>query len=184
MELVSKDLKKIEEKQKGIIQHLPQNEEFISLLITASTNAYKTHLKEKHKQLKNGLLNSISSNLEFDIKEVYLNLVSELTLKHIELLIYLRDNAEVIKSINEYQKIYDIIYSEKDVKIEISEFRFLLKVIEGKGLVLISDDMRDIQEVYESTYLSTGGEEELGLPFIKITNFGNNFLSFILDYDL
>ncbi len=151
-------------------------------MITASTNAYKTHLKEKHKQLKNGLLNSISSNLEFDIKEVYLNLVSELTLKHIELLIYIRDNAELIKSINEYQKIYDIIYSENDVNIEITEFRFLLKVIEGKGLIFISDDMREIQdEVYEATYLSAGDGEGLELPFIKITNFGTNFLSFIMD---
>jgi hypothetical protein len=32
MELVSKELRKIEEKQNGVVQSLPQNEEFISLL--------------------------------------------------------------------------------------------------------------------------------------------------------
>lgn len=187
MELVAINLNKLEEKQSGIVQQLSESEEFASLLITASINAVKTHLKDKHKKLMNALINSSKPNLSFDIKEVYINFIDELTLPHLEVLKFVNDYEARITSVNEFRKLYNILIEgtidpkvPRMAKMEVTSFRFLLKDLEAKGLVFISQDMKDLEDqVYESSFLIGEEGKEKDLPFIRITTFGKEFLNFI-----
>lgn len=180
-------LKKIEEKQNGIVQELANNEEFISILILASINATKTHQKEKHRYLKNALINSIGEKVTYDVKQIFIKFIDELTIQHIEILNFIRLYKDRIKSANGYSKIYNLLIDDtidrsvpEISKIEITTFRYFIKDLEAKGLVFVSDDMREIEgQVHESLFLLLEGQEYEGLPFLKITDFGNDFLTFI-----
>ncbi len=190
MESVVAALQKLESDRSNLVTHLINDDEFATLLISASINAFKTHLTEKHKRLKNGLIHSIDSKIPFDIKQVYLNFVDELTLPHLEVLKFINDFEDKIKSVNEYQKILDILIQSVDqsyqivTNLEVSTFRFLIKDLDSKGLVFISNDMQDIKnQVFESTLLSIEENENVDLPFIRVTQFGKEFLEFIVDIE-
>jgi hypothetical protein len=139
--------------------------------------------------LKNGVVNSLNSEITFDIKQVYLNFIDTLTLHHLEVLKFISEFEDRIKTVNEYQKIYDIMTQDtidQDIprltKMEITTFRFLLKDLEAKGLVYISDDMGDIEHiVHGNSSISMNFEDMEELPFIRITEFGGNFLKFVID---
>jgi len=171
--------------QSGIVENLANDEEFLSLLISASIGAYKTHLEEKRKMFKNILQKSIEGRqIPFDMKQVFVNFVDELTISHIKTLKFISNNIEDIKAYNEFQKIYDIWQTNKlySVNIDLITFRYLLKNLESNGLIYISDDMREINnQVYESEYLTTAGDNNEELPFIRISELGYSFLSYITE---
>ncbi|MEO7833699.1 MAG: hypothetical protein ABIR50_00155, partial [Ginsengibacter sp.] len=77
---VADAVRTIEAKQTAIVQTLSSNEEFTSLLISATIIAYKTHLNEKYKKLKCALINSVDSTLSYDIQQVYLQFIDNLTI--------------------------------------------------------------------------------------------------------
>jgi len=102
-------LEKLEAQRNGIVQELANNEEFISLLIAASVHAFKTHLIDKRNKLKAALINSIDANLSYDVKQIYLNFIDELTLTHIELLKFVYQREARLHNVNQYHKIYGIM---------------------------------------------------------------------------
>jgi len=184
MDFIGSELKRLEENQTGFIDKLVKSEEFVSLLISASQNAFKTHLEEKHKQLRNALFNSIDSKIGFDIKQVFINFIDELSITHIAVLKFIDNSEDKIKNMNEYELIYSIWNQEKtkifENEIEIEVFRYMLKDLEIKGLIYMSDDMVDVKnQVYISDYLTTEDNENGELPFIKMSSFGRTFISFI-----
>lgn len=175
-------LEKLEKENKGIVNKLINNEEFCSLLISATLSAYKTHIKEKRVILKNALINSIKIEIDFDFKQIYLDFINDLTINHIQILEFIRNNEDKFKSANDYQIIYNAYYSICNIELELTSFRFLLKDLENKGLIFISEDISEIKDnVFESTHIITGEGEKTDLPFLKITPFGDNFLKFISD---
>jgi hypothetical protein len=186
MQEVVNALKKLEESRTGIVQELSSNEEFVSLLISSSINAFKTHISEKHKKLKNGLINSVDNGFTYDINQVFINFIDELTITHLTLLSLINQYEDRIINLDEYQQIYDILISQDSEKVqsikqmEITMFRFLLKDLESKGLLFISSDISEIEnKVSESSFLLTEDSGNSQLPFIRVTNFGNSFLTFI-----
>ena len=186
MQEVVNALKELEERRTGIVQELASNEEFVSLLISSSINAFKTHISAKHKKLKNGLINSISNGLTYDINQVFINFIDELTITHLTLLSLINEYEDQIINLNEYQQIYDILSSQVSKKVqvlkqmEITTFRFLLKDLESKGLLFISDDISEIEnKVSESSFLLTEDSGNSQLPFVRLTDFGSSFLTFI-----
>lgn len=191
MESVTSALMKLESNQSGWLETIKKDEEFNSLLITASISAFKTHLKEKRKGLKNCLFNSINSNSSFETKQLYMRFVDELTIPHLQVLEFLVQFEDRITSVDEYQKIYNILIEgttdpsvPRMERIEVSVFRFLLKDLEAKGLIYISSDMRDIKnQVYESVTLVSEEVEDNKLPFIKATEFGKDFLTILKSND-
>lgn len=191
MESITASLLKLESKQSGWLETIKKDEEFHSLLITASISAFRTHLKEKREGLRNCLFNSIRSNASFEIKQLYMRFVDELTIPHLQILQFLIQFEDRITLVDEYQKVYNILIEgttdpsvPRMERIEVSAFRFLLKDLEAKGLVYISSDMRDIKnQVYESVTLVSEDVEDSKLPFIKATEFGKDFLILLQSND-
>ena len=186
-ELVADTLKKLEEQVEGTVPNLARNTEFTSLLISASTIASKTHLTEKHEHLRNGLVNSIDSSLSYDFKEVYMNFIDETTIQHVKLLEFLDYHKELVAPFKSYKSIYKLLVEgSRGVPIlqhmDLTAFRYLMKDLEGKGLIFISDAIEEVKgAVYEAStrLLETGDKPDL--PFVKITTFGKGFLDFITE---
>lgn len=187
MELLTKRLILLEENQKGILSKLLNNEEFTTLLGSASINAIKTHAKEKRTLLLNALINYEKSTLAFDNQEIYLGFISSLTIPHLIVLKFIRDFEDRITSVDEIQKVYNILMdgnSGSDVpqmeKMEVSNFRFLLKDLESKGLLFMSSELKELSgNIYESSSLESQNNSTKELPYLKITTFGKEFLCYI-----
>lgn len=135
---------KLEKHRNGIINELSNNEEFVSLLISASIYAFKTHLTEKRHELRNVLINSLGSDLSYDIQQAYLKFIDDLTPSHLIILKFVDQEEKHLQHVNEYEKIYSIMKRTKSdtnnwslVNVEITTFRFLLKDLESKGLIFI-----------------------------------------------
>lgn len=178
---------RLETQQEGIIQKLLNDEEFKTLLINASIYASKTHLAEKINRLKNALLNSINSPFSFDIQQIYLQFIDELTPSHVMILKFIDRNENYLQYANEYEKVYSIMKKMSDdiseqffLNVEITSFRFLVTDLESKGLLFISSEMRDIKNgLVAGSYLATGINKNDTNLHIQATPFGKNFLLFI-----
>jgi hypothetical protein len=80
-------LNELQDKFNFDIDSLASNEEFISLLLRSSQVAIKNHQKEKIKALKAALLNTaININISEDEKAIFINLLDEFTVSHLEIL--------------------------------------------------------------------------------------------------
>ena len=189
MQMVHEKLLELQEKDEGKLNELINNEEFQSLLISSTIIAYRTHQKEKKEKLRNGLINSGEHQGRFELNEQYLNFINDLSLSHIGVLSFIKTNQDKMHGINSVSKFYGVCAdgSLGDVLVEIegmeiSAFRFLLKDLESKGLLMLSSDLIDLSgHVYEGSSLSLEQNETMDLPFIRVTQFGIDFIDFIVE---
>src|SRR5690242_19540174 len=66
-------------------QTLADNQRFVSVLIQATTLAYKTHQKEKLQALKSAVVSAADERFEDDDVFIFLRYVDELTPSHLKL---------------------------------------------------------------------------------------------------
>ncbi|QNE41994.1 hypothetical protein F1C16_20425 (plasmid) [Hymenobacter sp. NBH84] len=172
--------------RRGIdLDSLGANEEFISLLISTSSVALKTHQKEKRKMLKNALLNSFLHEVNYDIAATYIDLIDRLTPTHIALLKFISGNQALVGATESVDDIYSIIKELLNTssffkEIELSTFRALLQALEQTGLVIPSDGyLLPIDQVQVPSILLTEDSGESGLPSVLLTQFGTGFIRFI-----
>lgn len=70
-------------------ESLKNNDEFISIVMEASTIAIKNHQAEKLNALKNAIKHTITQNqIDFDTKKKFLSLIDLLTITHVKLLVF------------------------------------------------------------------------------------------------
>jgi hypothetical protein len=81
-------LRELEEHVKGFrIDDLSQNQDFVSATWQATQAALKTHHAEKHKALRNAVLNIAVGNAPSDdLQTLFLNMIDTFTPKHLEVL--------------------------------------------------------------------------------------------------
>lgn len=182
--LVLNDLLK---KNKDLINELKINEDFISLLLETSQLALKTHREEKLQLYKRALKNSISIDFDYFIQETYVRYIEELNPNQILVLNFINTNQEKLNYVNSYQKYYNLLTVGSvgllsptlDSSIDSSTVRFFLQDLDKKGLIIVSDAIEDLEGyVRENSYLITEKSKD-ELPYIKITEFGKNFLKMI-----
>lgn len=182
---VADAVRKIEAKQTAIVQTLSSDEEFTSLLISATIIAYKTHINEKYKKLKCALINSVDSILSYDIQQVYLQFIDDLTISHIGILRQIFNSDSLIKGLNSYEKIYNKLKeagmpSLPYSTIELTTFRYMILDLEAKGLLYVSNELQEIENTtYHGSYLITEDSDSENSAFLNVTKFGKDFLLFI-----
>lgn len=174
-------------KNKDLINELKSNEDFISLLLETSQLALKTHREEKLQLYKRALKNSISIDFDYFIQETYVRYIEELNPNQILVLHFINTNQEKLNYVNSYQKYYNLLTVGSvgllsptlDSSIDSSTVRFFLQDLDKKGLIIVSDAIEDLEGyVRENSYLITEKSKD-ELPYIKITEFGKNFLKMI-----
>ncbi len=154
--------------------------EFISLLKESVVIASKTHQKEKHEILKRALINHFDNITTFDSKIMFTRLIDTLTLSHLSLLSLLNKYSEGIGNINEFSKIIELFKEDILMKtIPTNSHRMLLHDLESLNLIAIGAMKFEVL-VRQPFGLSAGGENT-DLPYILVTNFGKEFIEYIMN---
>jgi len=88
MEEVAEGLKRLEGRVEGFrIENLKHNEQFISIVLTATQSANRNHQREKREALRNAVLNvAVGSGLEQDAEAIFLSLIDRFTAWHLRIL--------------------------------------------------------------------------------------------------
>jgi hypothetical protein len=186
MSEVSTVLNELMSNNANLINDLKDNEEFISLLLETSQLALKTHRDEKLKLFSQALKNSINIDFNFFVKETYIRYIEELNPNQISILNFIHRYQDRIKDVDSFQKYYNLLTKGSvglsptiDSTFDITTVRFFMQDLDKKGLILISHSIEELEDlVRENDYITT--ESKKGdLPYIKITQFGVNFLKMV-----
>ena len=87
MESVADGLRRLEEKQKCVVDELKENDAFIDTVMQASQAAVRTANEEKRQALRNAVLNSAGPHPPDEAKrQMFVNLVDTLTVWHLRIL--------------------------------------------------------------------------------------------------
>jgi hypothetical protein len=169
------------EENKITKEDLMADEEFISLLKESVSIASKTHQDEKHQLLKNALLNNFDSSLTFDSKLIFTRLIESLTISHLYFLKLIDKYADEIKDIKHFMEIKEILKTDSlaDI-IPDNSYRMIINDLEKLNLIAIGEVIFETV-VRQSGVLSYGGEDKT-LPYIAITEFGKDFIEYIMNY--
>lgn len=166
------------EEKKISKEEIISNEEFISLLKESVSLASKTHQEEKHQLLKNALINNFESNFTFDTKLIFTRLIGDLTISHLFFLKLIERNLEKIKDKKLFSEIINILKKDSlSTKIPNNSYRIILNDLEKFNLISTGDI--SFENVVRKQLLLSTGREDLNLPYIKITDFGKEFIEYI-----
>jgi hypothetical protein len=195
---VSEVIQELYKRKALTVEDLRDNEEFISLLLQATNNWFKTHEEEKRRMLKNALLNSIESGFQYDIQKIFLNLIDELTVSHIQVLKTLDEHRLYLGTVKDVFGLHRILpqgdkygTTKKRVfipainPIEITQLMYIVNDLKSKNLLYVSDGFKDNNnEVHEITLRAMEDGQSQGKPFLKVSDLGSHFLKYIEDEEV
>jgi len=158
------------------IEKLGENEEFISVLMTASQIAQRSHQKEKLEALRNAVLNTaLEIDIRDDLKFMFLSFVDELTVTELKMLAVTNDPISYAKlsgdelGIEETKdKILNMAFPDRTENLDI--YKLFAKNLHTKGLLNVDN--------FTLNFSSSG------LPLKITTDLGESFLRFIMEPDL
>ncbi|MBI2330933.1 MAG: hypothetical protein HYU84_01930 [Chloroflexi bacterium] len=170
------------EENRGIkLDELQDNDLFISIVSQATTIAIRTHQKEKLEALKSAIVNSVtSSKMEEDFQLTFIRFIDELSPSHLNLLKFFINNEEEIKFLKSYPAIYQLI-SRNNTSISKNQFKLLIGDLNIRGLIHISIDIEDFEEIYQASSI-LWDETNDELPRLIVTDIAKKFIHFISDY--
>ena len=186
-EVVSQQLEVLLKNDENKLSEILSNEEFHSMIIQTSIAAYKTHQEEKRKMLLNALFNSTNHIGRYDVNEMYVKLIDELSLSHLIILKLLYINYNEIKMIDNFEFLYkellefDDMLFLKNNGIDLLIANKIIKELESKGLLLSSEGVFDVNNLVQDVGIISSGSDGK-LPKIIITNFGVEFIRFIDEF--
>jgi len=168
------------ESGKGIdLTELQSDEHFISILMQATTIAMRNHQAEKLKALKNAIINSaISSRPKEDLHLIFVRFIDELTPTHIKLLSFLAQEKMALKDLKSYPQLYSAFDKKHPHTLSHDEFKMICGDLEVRGLIRISQDIDDFEDIYQASSLLLE-ETRDDLPRIIVTDVAVEFLWFI-----
>lgn len=153
------------------IDHLKNDEDFITVLITTTRFAVQTLDKMKYEYLQNILLNAAAQDpTNAEEATTLARLVDELLTLEIKLLKLLVENELSLKSVKSYSDLRKITFREK-TNISNNDFYFLIQNLASKGLIRISQDIENFDDIYSSDKLLLEGGYD-NKPRVIITDFG------------
>ena len=169
------------EDRKITLEQLRDNLEFVSLLKESMIIASKNHEHEKLLILKSGLLNSLKDSVPYDNKLIFTRLIDSLSVSHHIVLKTLNENIDSFKNLDKYQDIHGLFQEYSgNLIITKRQLIFLLDDLDKNRLIKVSRDIEDVEIVKEASRLVTGYGDN-NLPFITVTDFGKDYLNYILD---
>ncbi len=171
------ELKEIEAKVDRLsIEKLGENEKFVSVLMTASQIAQRSHQEEKLEALRNAVLNTaLEIDIRDDLKFIFLLLVDELTVTELKMLAVTNDPNAYAKLSGEElgleetkDKILNMAFPDRTENQNI--YKLLEKNLHTKGLLNVDD--------WTSNYNSSEQSYKI------ISDLGESFLRFITEPNL
>jgi hypothetical protein len=165
-ELYNEVIKLKETHKEFEVERLKQNEPFISSITHATQIVLRTHQLEKLIALKNATLNSAKDSFKDIEHNIFLNLISNFSPKH--LIILSKISKSPISFIEDDVQLIDRIIELAEVPIE---FALAIQTdIENAGL---------ISRTYQAWHTEKRSPKSRIRITISISNLGNSFLKFI-----
>jgi hypothetical protein len=186
MEIVGEVLHLLQQNLGFELENLQSNEKFVTIVFQATRIATQNHQKEKLVALRNAIVSSVlNQEISDDLQLVYIRFVDELTPTHLVLLKLLIKFESKIKKLKSYPAIFDFIHSRYEQKKVFSrdEFKMLLGDLSVRGLVRISQDIDDFEDIYAASLILAEATNDT-LPRILITDVAKDFIKFISETDL
>ncbi len=175
---VGEALRQLEANNKIDLELLQSDNRFISIVMHASTIAMRSYQKEKLTALRNAIINSIEiDNFKEDLQFIFIRFIDELTPTHILLLSFFVKNGSGMTDIESYSRIYDWFeHLHPNISKEI--FRLMCNDLTSRGLIRISQDLGDFDDIYQSSNLMLE-ETKDDLPRVVVPEIAGQFLAFI-----
>lgn len=154
-----------------------ESEEFHDLTLEIFEQATKIRESKKHTALAELYVDSIikQSDLDQEIKFVFISFIRELTSFQIILVKLIQENETNLIEIGTYENFYKFFQENyKNIQIDKSEFKFHVNDLEKKALISCEAGLED----FESTRATMVLERHRNAS-VKITNFGQRFLKFL-----
>ena len=183
-EKVAEALKKLEANYGFNLEHLQSNEHFITIVVQATTIAVRNHQKEKIKALQNALINSATnSDVDDDIQLLFIRYIDELTPSHLKMLNFYIEHLAELPMLKSYPDLYKR-FSFWNTLISIpstsptewspdktsqDEFRMFCQDLSARGLIRISPDIDDFDDIYQANLLLMESTDQ-SLPRVIIVN--------------
>jgi hypothetical protein len=170
----------LSESRQNIVSELKANDEFQSILIQATQAAMRSHQKEKHSALRNAVVNTAKGiDVNADLKQTFVRYVDDLTPSHVTLLQFFKDNIWHLKGTESYENFFRAFKARNaESGIERDEFRLLCEDLKVRVLLRVSASVEDFDDVYDAVVITREGSAG-NTPLLRVTEIGNQFLSFI-----
>ncbi len=176
---VAEALRELEAGRGIDLTKLQSDEQFISIVMHATTIAMRNHQIEKLTALKNAIINSATpSRLKEDLHLMFVRFIDELTPTHVKLLSFLVQEEMTIRDLKSYPQLYDAFDQKHSHALSHDEFKMTCGDLEIRGLVRISQDIDDFEDIYQASSLLLQKTRD-DLPRIVVTDIAKEFLWFI-----
>ena len=140
MQLVTDAIRELQAQPGISIELLRDNEEFTTLLMQTTQAAYKTHLEEKHLQLKNAVKTALIFDAVFDLKQLYISIIDRLSPTHLSVLRVVNGFAKYSYSTTAADGLHALLEDNpemlNDRKIGLAAFLSFLTDLQQNGLVV------------------------------------------------
>ncbi len=178
MKMVAEALRDLENSRFDL-QQLQSNQRFITIVVQATTVAIRNHQQEKLLALRNAIVNSAKhSDFNEDIQLLFVRYIDELTPSHLKLLTFFIEDAANLSALKSYPELFRTFEIKHPNSMSRDEFRMLLQDLAARGLIRISPDIDDFEDIYQASALLTESTRD-DLPRVVITDMARRFLDFV-----
>jgi hypothetical protein len=168
------------------LESLQSNEKFVTIVVQATRVAVQNHQKEKLNALRNAIVSSVfHQDISEDLQLIFIRFIDELTPSHLLLLkFFVKFEPELVK-LKSYPELFDFFHAHYEYSNALyrDEFKMLIGDLNTRGLVRVSQDIGDFEDIYEASSLLLE-ETNDSLPRILITQIAKDFIRFISETDL
>lgn len=180
MERVEMRLTHLAARDRDIIDRLPTDEVFISVFMSATQAAIRTHQLEKLQLLASAVEHSaVGTDVSADLQILFVRFVDELTPTHFALLGVLADHSEAVAAIDTYAALRLFFLSHAMAVPTVEEFKLFCNDLGARVLVRFSDAMEDFEGIAERELLATEASGR-GIK-VLVTDLGRALLRFVKD---
>lgn len=178
MKIIGEALKDLENAHFNL-EKLQSDQRFITIVVHATTVAIRNHQQEKLIALRNAITNSAKHpDFNEDIELLFVRYIDELSPSHLKLLTFFVADAKNLTMLKSYSQLYQRFSVEHPNSMPRDEFRMLLQDLSVRGLIRISPDIDDFEDIYQASALLLEGTPD-NLPRAIVTDIARKFLDFI-----
>ncbi len=175
---LAEKIEKLDSEKNKMISEYLISEEGKTLLLKAVISAISTHEIEKYNLIRDVLLGTISdTKLNFNQKDIFLRIITELEPFDIFLLKLLKTSEKEIGECESYEKVYRSCI-EKGFAGTRDEFTLSFHKLSEKSLIRISSNIGGFYDVYSVELMSTHITNNQ--PKIIITRLAKDLLQFVV----
>jgi hypothetical protein len=176
MKSVGSALEELQKNDSLLVERLQQDQTFQSVLLQATWVAVRNHQDAKLHALRIAIQNAaVASD---DAQLLFVRYVDELTPTHLVVMSFFAKNEEEVAGIAKFADLHAHFTKREASEVDQMFFKLVCDDLNQRGLIRISSHLEDYPGLYDATNLVTEATKDL--PYILVTEFGRQFVAFVL----